>query len=277
MPRVPLLRLMLGVCLGGSLSAAEPTMEVWRKVASYLSKEAQIEFNALPAAAGVAARRERDFCAAVVQLDQQSLSEARLDEVEQRLKALVAAEGNDTIARAARFLLGRMAQLYRANPDVGLAAEYFRGLVEQPGADRWGDAARIKLAVLRAYVLPAVGDAAARVAAVEALLPAAKDPVVVRDLHRVAARAIMFYNLPPAAALRHLVAADALGGLSGTLGADQLVQIGELAWDTGDAALATRYYERLRAEYPRDPRIFLMDQRNAGNPVPHRSEALHGR
>ena len=270
---------MLGACLCGAVAMAEPVPEttVWRKVASYLSKEAQIELAGLPAPADAAAQREHEFCTAVVWLDRQPLTEARIDEVEARLKALLAVENNDEIGRASRFLLGRIAQLYRATPDVGQAAEYFRGLIEQPGPGRWADAARVKLAVLVLYALPGAGDGAARVAAVEAMLPGAKDPIVVRDLHRVAARAIMFYNLPPAPALRHLLAADEIGGLSGTLGADQLVQIGELAWDTGDVEMAKRYYERLRAEYPRDPRIYVMDQRNAGNPVPKRSEALHGR
>lgn len=276
MPRFPLLRWLLGVGLTGSLMAGAE-VEVWRQVATYLSKEAQSQLSELSAATGPAAQRERDFCMAVVQLDQQPLTEVRLDDVERRLQQLVATEDNDEIGRAARFLLGRIAQLYRASPDVARAAEYFQGLVEQAGPGRWGEAARIKLAVLRAYALPETGDASARVTAVETLLPAARDPVIVRDLHRIAARAIMFYNLPPAAALRHLRAADEIGGLSGTLGADQLVQIGELAWDTGDEALARRYYERLRTEYPRDPRIYLMDQRTAGHPVPHRSEALHGR
>lgn len=268
---------MLGVCLCGSLPAAEPPTEVWRKVASYLSKEAQIELADLPVPTDASAQREHDFCAAVVLLDQQPLTEARLDEVEKQLKALLSVEDNDEIGRAARFLLGRIAQLYRANADAVRAAEYFRGLVTQPGPGRWADAARIKLAVLILYALPDMGNGATRIATVEAMLPEAKDPIIVRDLHRLAARAIMFYNLPPEPALRHLLAADEFGGLSGALGADQLVQIGELAWDVGDVELSKRYYERLRAEYPRDPRIYVMDQRNVGNPVPKRSEELHGR
>lgn len=277
MPRVLLMRSLLGVGLACTLAAAESEIEVWRKVASYLSKEAQIQLGELPMPTAATERREHEFCAAVVWLDQQPLSETRLDEVERQLLLLVSAQPNDEVGRASRFLLGRIAQLYRTNPDVTRAAKYFHELVNEPGPGRWGDAARIKLAVLRAYALPEVGDAAARVAAVEVLLPAASDRMVVRDLHRIAARAIMFYNLPPAGALRHLLAADEIGGLSGTLGADQLVQIGELAWDTGDEALARRYYDRLRAEYPRDARIYLMDQRTAGQPVPHRSEGLHGR
>ena len=280
MPRLPLFRLLLCTSLFGgqqpSKAEGNEDTEVWRKVAMYLSKEAQIDLQDLPSPEDPAGRRERAFCAAVVNLDQQPLSESRLDDVESRLKALLAEADNDEIGRASRFLLGRIAQIYRSKLDLLQAADYFRGLLEQSGPGRWADAARVKLAVLTLYVLP--GDSPSeRIAWVEAQLLKTQDPITLRDLHRVAARAVMFYNLSPADALKHLLAADEFGGLSGTPGADQLVQIGELAWDTGQVDLAAKYYERLRSEYPQDPRIYLMDQRRAGNPVPHRTEALHGR
>lgn len=280
MPRIPLLRILLCTCMSGALqlgkAAGNAETEVWRKVANYLSKEAQIDLQALPSPGEAANQRERDFCTAVVTLDQQPLSESRLDEVEGELKALVAAADNDEIGRASRYLLGRITQIYRGKPDALRAADYFRGLLEQPGPGRWTDLARVKLAVLTLYALPGPSPAE-RIALVEAQLPQAQDPIVIRDLHRVAAQAILFYNLAPRDALNHLLAADKFGGLAGTPGADQLVQIGELAWDTGQEDLAVKYYERLRVEFPRDPRIFLMDQRRAGNPVPHRTEVLHGR
>jgi hypothetical protein len=280
MPRPPLFRILLCACLFSGLqrSKAEGTAEaeVWRKLSTYLSKEAQVDLSALPPPEDAASRRERNFCAAVVNLDQQPLTESRLDTVEAQLKALLADDDNDEIGRAARFLLGRMAQIYRAKPDLELAAEYFRGLVEQPGPGRWADGARIKLAVLTLYALPGPTPAE-RIAMVEAQLAKTEDPITLRDLHRVTARAIMFYNLAPEGALKHLLAADEFGGLTGTPGSDQLVQIGELAWDAGQVDLARKYYERLRVEYPRDARIYLMDERLAGNPVPHRTEVLHGR
>lgn len=279
MPRFPLLRFLLGCCLFGVQQAGAfegGELEVWRKVAAYLSKEARIQLQELPTPTDAAGQRERAFCAAVVNLDQQPLSESRLDEVEAQLKALLAENDNDETGRAARFLLGRIAQIYRAKSDLGQAANYFRSLVEQPGPGRWADAARVKLAVLTLYALPG-GSPSERIAWVEAQLPKTQDPITLRDLHRLAARAVMFYNLAPEKALKHLLAADEFGGLSGTPGADQLVQIGELAWDAGQVELAAKYYERLRVEYPRDPRIYLMDQRRAGEPVPHRPEDLHGR
>ncbi len=86
--------------------------------------------------------------------------------------------------------------------------------------------------------------------AVLALIDNTDDPVTQRDLHRLIARAGMFFNFPPELALQHLLIADEFGGLQGTLGADQLVQIGELAIDQRQPELSAHYYERLREEYP---------------------------
>ena len=283
MPRSVYPRLVIGLVMlvGFGLAptgAQEPdsVAGVWQKVSTYLTKEALLELKDLPPPGDAASQRAYDFCAAVVQLDQQPLSESRLDDVESRLKALVQPGLKDEIDGASRYLLGRIAQLYRAEPNVGLAAQQYRELIGQGGPGHWADIARVKLAVLILYALPAA-NAAERIDQAENLMTDARDPLAVRDLHRVIGRALMFYNLPPGAALRHLLAADKIGGLVGTLGADQLVQIGELAWDTGDDDLAQHYYERLRVEFPRDPRVYLMDQRRAGNPVPKRSAKLHGR
>lgn len=249
---------------------------VWRKVSSYLTKEALIELKYLPAPRNADAQRERDFCMAVVILDQQPLSESRLDDVEMRLKSLVAARDDDEVANASRYLLGRIAQIYRGTPQMQEAEIYYRAVLERNESDEWTKLARVKLAVLELYVLPAPSRQA-RIDAVLALIEGADDQVTIRDLHRLVARAGMFFNFPPELALKHLIVADEIGGLQGTLGADQLVQIGELAMDTGQPKLSAHYYEKLRRDYPRDPRIYIHDQRQAGRPVPQRREELNGR
>jgi len=278
MPLLPFGRLLC-VVLGGLLSApAHASLEipVWEKLSVYLSAEAERELQDLPAPTDVAAQRERDFSAAVVHLDQQPLSESRLDTVEERFQLLIESEGNDEIARASRYLLGRIAQLFRAKPDVEKAADYFRGLVDQPGPGIWDEQARLKLTLLTLYVLP-IRTPSERIELAETYASAARDPIAVRDMHRLVARAILFYNIPPERALEHLLQADKIGGLMGTQAADQLVQIGELAWDEGKEDMAAHYYERLEEEYPRDPRIFTMQQRLAGAPTPSRGEVINGR
>ena len=255
---------------------SQSEVSVWRKVSSYLTKEALIELKDLPAPKNADEQRERDFCAAVVTLDQQPLSESRLDDVEARLKALLALRGDDEIANASRYLLGRIAQIYRGTPRMKEAESYYRAVLESNPFDAWAQLARVKLAVLELYVLPAESRQA-RIDAVLALIESSNDPVTLRDLHRLVARAGMFFNFPPELALKHLMIADEFGGLKGTLGADQLVQIGELAIDTRQPELSAHFYERLRQEYPRDPRIYIHDQRQAGRPVPQRREELNGR
>lgn len=268
--------LLMGLPAQASTGEPDSLVDVWQKISTYLTKESLAELQQLPQPENPADQRERNFCAAVIQLDLQPLSESRLDDVEDRLNALLAENISDEIDGASRYLLGRIAQLYRAKTNEGLAADYYRELIERAEPGHWGDIARVKLAVLILYALPG-SNTTERIQRAEALIPGASNPVAVRDLHRVIGRAVMFYNRPPEEALRHLLAADEIGGLTGTFGADQLVQIGELAWDLGKLELSKKYYARLHDEFPRDPRYFLMQQRIAGNPTPNRSPKLHGR
>jgi hypothetical protein len=275
MPRIPLLSLLCFAVLSpaSSLHAQEQTeAQVWHMVATYLTKEAQLALADLPPP-DPASQREREFCAAVVLLDQQPVTEARLDESDRRLAALIAAEPSDDIAHAGLYLRGRIAQVFRAEPDHGAAAAHYRALLAKNTNDHWTNLARVKLALLQIYVLPAATPAA-RIDAVEAMIPGVTDRITLRDLHRLTARGILFYSLSRARALAHLLKADAIGGLRGNPAADLVVQICELAWDLGDRELAAVYREKLRTEYPRDARIFMIERRFAGEPVPTGS---HGR
>lgn len=266
-----------GLDLGTMRADGSKTLlDIWQDVQGYLSPDAMVKIRTTPRPDNPAAQREYDFCSAVVIMAQPAMSEDKLDAVVEMLEGLIAQNVGDEVNDAAHYLLGRIEQFYRRESDEVAAAEYYRDLAENAYSRQWGDLARVKLAILILYVLP-VDSSAKRIAQVEQLLDGTTTPVTQRELHRLLGRAIMFYNFPPERALEHLLAADKVGGFSGALGADNLVQIGELAWDTGQVEMAQRYYERLRAEYPRDPRIFLMDQRMAGQPVPHRLKGIHGR
>jgi hypothetical protein len=266
MPRVTPLLMLLGLAVVTPVAAA-PDSDVWRMVSTYLIKEAEIALDDLPAPADPANAREREFCTAVVALSQQTVTEARIAEVERRLTALHDAQADDEIGRASLFLLGRIAQVFRAVPDNDRAADCYRRLLTGEVTDHWADLARVKLALLDIYVLPAAAPAA-RIAAVESLLTGVTDPVTRRDLHRLAARGLMFYGLDPARTLEHLLASESIGGLRGMPAADQVVQICNVAWQLGRHEVSDTFREKLRRDYPRDPRIYLLDQRAAGQPVP---------
>jgi hypothetical protein len=275
MPFRPFCRLLsLLVCLGGPAHAAEESLTaVWRQVAAFFTKEGLWALQALPPTADAATQRERDFCHAVILFDLQPLTETRLDDAERRLQPLAA--GDDEIARAARYLLARSQQIYRQQPDPAAAAELYRSLSAQPGGGSWAELARVKLALLELYALPASGPPA-RLKAAPALLAEAQDTTTRRDLHRLLARAVLFYDLDPAGALTHLEAAEAIGGLQGEPHADQLVQLAELNWELQHRERAIHFHARLAAEYPRDVRAWGLAEKLAGRPGPARGRPQDG-
>ena len=60
-----------------------------------------------------------------------------------------------------------------------------------------------------------------------------------------------------------LLAADAIGGLSGLAEADVALQIAELSIRAGDDARARRYFERFLQANDADPRVYAVQQRLA--------------
>lgn len=268
-PRRLLCRLLLTtLCCVPIRAADEDLTAVWRQVTAFFAKEAMWALEALPPTPEAATQRERDFCHAVILLDLQPLTEARLDEAETRLHQLVAA-GEDELSAAARYLIARSQQLYRQRPDHAAAAQLYREVMMHPEGGPWTELARVKLALLELYVLPAANPPA-RLAAARNLLNGASAAFTRRDLHRLLARATLFYDLEPKTAYEHLLAAEVIGGLQGEPHADQLVQLTELAWEFGHREQAAHYHARLAAEYPRDVRAWGLAEKLAGRPAPVR-------
>ncbi len=270
MPRVTPLLLVLCAALAPACAvraATEVETGVWRLVSSYLNKEAQIALGDLPTPADAAAQREHAFLRAVVLLDSQPLTESKLDQVEALLRGVMS--GEDELAGAATYLLARSRQLFRQTADPVGAAELYRRLLKAPQSGLWADQARAKLALLELYVLPAPHPRA-RLAAVRTLLAEVEGQEARRDLHRLLARATLFYDLSPAAALADLEAAEAIGGLQGEPHADQLVQLAELNLEFGRPGEAARYHALLAELHPRDVRIWALQAKLAGTPAPAR-------
>ncbi|MBW7895882.1 MAG: hypothetical protein H3C27_12260 [Opitutaceae bacterium] len=269
----PLLTLALGCALAGSPGRAETTLpEVWRQVTTFFTKEALWAWEKLPPPGDPLSAREQDFCRAVILLDHQPLTESKLDEAEALLRDV--AGPRDELAAAARYMLARSQQLYRQQADHAAAAAIYRELSAAPEAGPWGDLARVKLALLELYVLPAASPRQ-RIATARALLDGVVEPDARRDLYRLLARATLFYDLPAQAALDDLEAAEIIGGLQGQPHADQLVQLFELSLEFGRRESAARYLEKLRAEHPRDVRAWALNEKLAGRPAPVRATFSH--
>ncbi|QYM78646.1 hypothetical protein K0B96_15280 [Horticoccus luteus] len=239
-------------------AAPSIAIKAWRDSARYFANEAHHEFERVLKQPGGDTREVR-LGAALSLLSVQPVLPDNLARARATLHEL--ATGDDEFALAAKYFEARMAQAFREEPDFDAAAAGYRALIREHGTNYWGQLALMKLAVLTLYVLPA-DNAAARLAAVEAMLPQA-EPVNARDLHLMLADATLYYERPETDALAHLVAAGKLSEhlpLSETIRADMYVQIGDLSARLGQLAQANAYAAKLAKEFPRDWRNWSLRQ-----------------
>jgi hypothetical protein len=113
--------------------------------------------------------------------------------------------------------------------------------------------------LIKLYVLPdTIEPGADRLAVAERLLVRITEPLLRRDLHFQIGKAGVVLHQPLERFLPHLVAADRIGGVSGTAREDLIVQIGVLSERAGNWAQAKEYFERYLQEYPTNVRAFTV-------------------
>lgn len=253
-PRLILLLCLCGVPLvavqaDGDLTAA------WELVARHLPGDALAQLGS----AKTGNARETAFVRAVILMDSQPITEERLQQVAQQLSAL--ASGDDEIACASGYLLGRVYQVHFPEKDPARAAREFERLAQQHPESYWAQLGLVKLSLLLLYVLPEPVDPAARVAAAEALLPRVNVPELKRDLHIVLGRARLFHGLP--GVLDHLLAAERIGGLTNVPRADLQLQIAELSRRAENWEQAGKFFQLFLDENEVDARVYHVKQKLA--------------
>jgi hypothetical protein len=245
-------------CLGTGAVLAAPSAG-WTALARLKTDEALREFAKLPAASA----REAGFGRAVSLLVRQPVTSEQVAEARDIFAGL-ADSGTDDVALGARYFLGRIAQHHQVPADPAEAARQYRRLLAERPDSLWAQTALSRLVLLELYVPAEPATPAARVAAAEKLLALAGLPATQSELHLVLADAIFYYELPPATALPHLLAAEKLRRLDPPTRADTLVQIAEVSALTGDPGQARRFYETFLAEFPLDQRRFTVGQKLKG-------------
>lgn len=169
------------------------------------------------------------------------------------------AHGTDDLAAEAAYLHARLHQLHYASPDYRQAADLYRALAAHQPQSHWAQLGLVKLALLKLYVLPeSTAPGTDRLAPAEALLARITEPLLQRDLHLQIGQAGIMLQQPLARVLPHLVAADRIGGISGTAHEDLIVQIGVLSMRGGHWAQAREYFEQYLVEYPTNVRAFTV-------------------
>jgi hypothetical protein len=249
----------LVVCFCGR-SESNLAADAWEKAASFFPNESMADFKQLGGDLEDGPREAR-FGYAVSLLSATPSTKLRLDEAEQIFSDL-SATGNDDYGLGARFLLGRLTQIYRSPSDPTAAAEHFRWLVENHPESRWGQIALTKLAMVLVYTLPGAGTPAERIAEGRKLLDLASIPDSRRDINMILASAHFHYKLEPTDALPFLIAAEAGGNLDVGTRSDVLVRIGELMVLDGRKDEAIEYYQKFVDDFYGAARRYAVQQKS---------------
>lgn len=272
-PTSPVSRLLplLGLVLAGACSvlraADADVTAAWELVGRHLANDALVGLAKQRADGS----REAAFAEAVVRMDSQPVTEPGLRSVEARLAEL--ARGDDEIADASAYLIGRLYQAHFFTPDYARAAEEYERLAAKSPGSYWAQLGLVKLALLRLFLLPEPAEPAARVAAAEALLPRIHRPELQRDAHIVIGRAGLFHQQPLDAVLAHLVEADRIGGLAMLKRGELQIQIGELSRRAGRWEQARVYFQRFVDENDVDGRVHTVKVKLAEIAAHQRAEA----
>lgn len=256
-------RRWLLVCLSAVLlpalhGAPASLTPAWQALSDGFYEEAMRQF----ATAGDS--REAQLGLAMAQCNRAPITASSLDQAREQFERL--ASGDDEISHAARYFLGRLQQLHPLSPDVTAAARRYEQLVATGADDRWCRLALVKLAVLRL-----TGSASPEsIAAVEPMLTRTADPVTRRDLHLVISEVRLHRGMIDATTFAHLQAALDEPTLPADLRADLLIQTARVALQLSDQAMARAHYERFIREFPKDRRLFTIQQALAhlGEPFP---------
>ena len=258
---LPLFRRLLLLGLAGAWTvgrAAEADVTAaWELVGRHLANDALAELQA----GREQGSREAAFAEAVVRMDSQPVTEPGLKQVEARLAEL--ARGDDEIAAASAYLIGRLYQAHFFTPDYARAAQAYERLAAKHPGSYWAQLGLVKLALLRVFLLPEPAEPAARIAAAESLLPRIHQLELQRDAHIVIGRAGLFHGQPLDAVLAHLVEADRIGGLAMLKRGELQIQIGELSRRAGHWEQARIYFQRFIDENDVDGRVHTVKMKLA--------------
>lgn len=260
MPRIHLLILVGVLAVVPLARAADPAPgnDPWRTALAFDYNAAAERFAALHAAQPADSRIAIAYASSL--LVKQPRTEANI-RAAHTLLARVSGAGDEHTPLAC-YLLARIEldHLDPAQPDSARAR--FEQLRRDHPGHPLADHAAVGLAYLLAYT--SSGPDASAIPAIQDLLAGVKDPGASRDLHSLLAGLHLRQLQDASAALPHFVAARAIGYEQPLRDAETDLIIGNLARETGDAALASRHYAAFLAAAPRDVRASTVRRLLAG-------------
>lgn len=252
--RLTLILFLLTALSGSVFAAAQAKLDdAWRALSDSRDRDA------LRALGGDRSTRAAQLAYAATVMSQQPATDHNMHEAETVFIEL--AKGDDAIADEAAYLRARLWQLHYSTPDLAKAAELYSELALRRPQSHWAQLGLVKLGLLKLYALPEPAAGSDRLAPAEALLARIHEPALQRDLHLQIGQAGVVLRQPLPRLIPHLVAADRIGGISGTAYEDLVIQIGELSLRAGLLDQAKAYFTRYLHEYPAALRTFAVRKR----------------
>jgi len=240
-------------------SDGEQMKKAWEKSATFFPNDAMSRFQNLGGDQETGSREAR-FGYAVALLSAVPSTEYRLDKAEGIFEYL-AESGDDDFGLGSRFLLGRLAQIYRSPSDPAEAARQFRLLIDRHLNTRWGQMSLVKLGMVLIYAMPDGGSPEERIAMGKELLEMATSRDARRDLNLIIASAHFHYDLDPTGAVEFLIDAEEEGDLDIGTRSDVLIRIGELLVLSGRPDDAIVYYQRFVDNFYGAARRYAVQQK----------------
>jgi tetratricopeptide (TPR) repeat protein len=260
--------LTAGMLGASTLLGADRTGEAlragWEYAATTLIREASQHFGELVDASHLphAARREATLGRAVVELQMQPFSNARITAARGWLEQLLAEDTEDEVAIRARYLLGRMRQLHPNGMGAGeVSPPEFLVLLRDHPQHYLAQLAQVKRVLHRLYEWSPQEPAARRLEDAERWGANLHDPRLRSDFHLAMGEAYLFHADQQEPALRHFLAAERLGIPDSNARGTVLVQIGELSRLAGQREEAVRAYRSFLRDFRRDPRMLKIQDR----------------
>jgi hypothetical protein len=194
-------------------------------------------------------------------------TESNLENARRILRNLAAdASAPPPAGLVAEFLLGRIAQLYRYPADPATAAQHYHNVITRGGDEPFAQHVAVRYLMARLASVADATTAHARWHEGAALVNSFTEPDACRDGHLVLVNLGLYWSVPDDLILRHALAADAetLHQIDTRFGLH--LTIANVAARSGRPDLARRYYTRILADTPRNPRLTLIADRLAALP-----------
>lgn len=209
--------------------------------------------------------REAHLGLGVSFLNRQPKTRGTIDTARQHFNTVIRGDADDELGIRARYLLGRLEQLHRYEPDWNLAKTIYEDLFTEHTEHLYAQLAKVRWITLHLFAVSPHEEKRALLEDAKALEEGITHPVARRDYHTLMAGIYDHFGFTEEEDLQrvlyHLQQANEAGIVKPGSRANIFVRIAETARLVGKYDLAAEFYDQFLAEFRRDNRHGWVEER----------------